>query len=85
MKQPTPEVTDAVPSVDECKALCSALTPAEREVLVLAACGLSNKWIARRKGHALKSIEAVRTRMFRRLDVVNIARAAAIAAKAGLV
>ena len=85
MKLPTPEVTSDIPSKDQCVHLCSQLTPVERAVLVMAATGLSNKWIARRSGRALKTVEAVRARVFDRLGVANIARASAIAAKAGLV
>ena len=61
-----------------------ALTPREREVLVMVGKGLTNKQIGRRLGIAEKTVKAHLTNVFQRIDVQDRTQAALWAERHGL-
>jgi DNA-binding CsgD family transcriptional regulator len=70
---------------DEAKRLCDALTPSQRDVLLLLAKGLTRNEAARRLGIARSTLDGHQKAIHRVLDVETTIEAAVIAAKAGLV
>lgn len=77
----------AIQSADaaEARALCSKLSPRQRQVLILAAKGYSAKETGALVGISQKTVDAYRSSVFNRLGVGRSILAAVIAAKAGLV
>ena len=61
------------------------LTPAQNEVVVLAAKGLTNQEIADMTGRAIETVASLMHAAFLRLKVTGRVEAAVIATKAGLV
>lgn len=62
----------------------AALTPRERQVLILVAQGLANKQIARRLGVSEKTVKAHLTKVFASIGVTDRTRAALWAERHGL-
>lgn len=68
-----------VPGAGEERSRVSRLTPREREILDLAARGMTGKQVARRLGISPKTVEQHKTRIFAKLGVPNQAAAARLA------
>lgn len=68
-------------AVDE----CGALSPREREVLVLSCMGMRPAAVGAAMGIARASVHVLRWKIMRRLDVQTMEEAAVMAVRAGLV
>lgn len=62
-----------------------ALTPRQREILVLVGEGCSTKEIARRLGVSVKTVETHRSQLMERLDIHDVAGLVRYAVRVGLV
>jgi DNA-binding NarL/FixJ family response regulator len=65
--------------------LCGALSPRERETLVLSAKGYTTKEIGRLMGRSYRTVENYRISTIDKMGVGTTIEAVVIAAKAGLV
>jgi len=77
-----PEGADRAPAAANGDAL-AALTPRQRQVLAGIVRGSANKVIAWQLGLSVRTVEAYRTELFRRLGARNTAEAVRIALSAG--
>lgn len=82
---PSPPVVAAPPEVSAATPDIDALTPREREVLVLLAQGMTNREAAEALGLSPKTIGRHRDNLMRKLDVHNRAELVLAAVRAGLV
>ncbi|MBI5624741.1 MAG: response regulator transcription factor [Elusimicrobia bacterium] len=82
-----PEMTDAVLSPDAARMAAGgspSLTSREREVLALVAEGMPNKQIARKLGISVRTAEAHRERLSRKLSIRTVAGLTKFAIRHGL-
>src|ERR1700751_1958026 len=78
-------LTDYIRRIGSDASPVELLTPRQREVLQLIAEGYTTKKIARTLGISVKTVEAHRTELMRRLDIHDIAGLVRYAIRVGLV
>lgn len=66
---------EIIDSAAEKERMLKCLTPRERDVLKALCSGASNKVVARQLGLSPRTVEMHRARIFKKLDVTNLAQA----------